>query len=73
MPDVPLRPTTIRFSEDGFDLIQRAADTVGAQFSQFVREAALMRSVIVLQEELGLKHLDEMVRMLSRSEEAPDA
>ena len=39
-----LRPTTIRFTPDAMELIQRAAKRQGCSVSQFVREAALMRA-----------------------------
>jgi hypothetical protein len=39
-----LKPTTIRFTPDAMQLIQRAAKRQGCSVSQFVREAALMRA-----------------------------
>jgi hypothetical protein len=39
-----LKPTTIRFTPDAMELIQRAAKRQGCSISQFVREAALMRA-----------------------------
>ena len=41
---MPLKPTTIRFTPDALELIQRAAKRQGCSVSQFVREAALMRA-----------------------------
>ena len=43
---MPLRATTIRFDDRGAQLIQEAAREAGVSFSQFVREAALMRAVM---------------------------
>lgn len=63
MPEpLPLKPTTVRFAEDGMELVQRAADKVGCNFGQFCREAALMRAVIVLGGEQEMARLDEEVR-----------
>jgi hypothetical protein len=39
-----LKPTTIRFTPDAMEMIQRAAKRQGCSVSQFVREAALMRA-----------------------------
>jgi uncharacterized protein (DUF1778 family) len=36
--------TTISFTRDGMQLIQEAANRQGCSVSQFVRDAALMRS-----------------------------
>jgi hypothetical protein len=41
-----LKPTTIRFTPDAMELIQRAAKRQGSTVSQFVREAALMRAAM---------------------------
>jgi hypothetical protein len=41
-----LKPTTIRFTPDAMDIIQRAAKRQGCSVSQFVREAALMRAAM---------------------------
>lgn len=43
---MPLRATTIRFDEGAAQLVQDAAHSAGISFSQFVREAALMRAVM---------------------------
>jgi hypothetical protein len=42
--DMALKPTTIRFTPDAMEMIQRAAKRQGCSVSQFVREAALMRA-----------------------------
>lgn len=64
---MPLRPTTVRFAEDGYGMIQRAADQVGSTISQFVREAAMMRAILVLREE-EFAELAHEVQRLSRGD-----
>jgi hypothetical protein len=39
-----LHPTTIRFDKASYALIRTEAERMGMPFSQFVREAALIRS-----------------------------
>lgn len=63
---LPLRPTTIRFADDGFEFVQRAADAVGSSMSQFVREAALIRAAWVLREREGMSRLADEVQRLAR-------
>lgn len=66
---VPLKPTTVRFSTDGTDLVQQAADAVGSTFSQFVREAALIRAAWVLRQGEGMSALAEEVRRMARDKD----
>lgn len=67
MPEqMPLKPTTIRFAEDGADIIQQAADRLGCTFAQFVREAALMRAMIVGGRVGEYKKLSEEIARLAR-------
>lgn len=61
-----LKPTTIRFAEDGFDFVQRAANAVGSSMSQFVREAALIRAALILGEQEEMRKIAEQVRQLAR-------
>ena len=44
---MPLIPTTIRFTPEAMDLIDRAAKQMGTTVSQFVREAAIVRAMVV--------------------------
>lgn len=67
--DMPLKPTTIRFAEDGADVIQQAADKVGCTFAQFVREAALIRAMIVHGDGHDLGKLSQEVVRLSRRDD----
>lgn len=41
-----LHPTTIRFGDRAYAAIARAADAQGVSVSQYVREAALIRTVL---------------------------
>ena len=63
---LPLKPTTIRFAEDGLEFVQRAADAVGSSVGQFVREAALIRAAWILREREGMSRLAEEVQRLAR-------
>lgn len=62
---MPLKPTTVRFAEDGYEFVQRAAESVGSTVSQFVREAALVRAAWVLNDHDAAK-LAKEVRRLAR-------
>jgi uncharacterized protein (DUF1778 family) len=44
---VPLIPTTIRFAPDAMELIERAAGQMGTSVAQFVREAAIVRAMVL--------------------------
>jgi Protein of unknown function (DUF1778) len=44
---VPLVPTTIRFAPEAMELIERAAQQMGTSVAQFVREAAIVRAMVV--------------------------
>jgi uncharacterized protein (DUF1778 family) len=44
---VPLVPTTIRFAPEAMELIERAAQEMGTSVAQFVREAAIVRAMVV--------------------------
>lgn len=70
MPEaMPLRPTTVRFAEDGMGLVQKAADEVGSTVAQFIREAALIRAAVILRDEEPLEKISEEVRRLARVDE----
>lgn len=68
---MPLKPTTVRFAEDGMLFVQRAADEVGSSVSQFIREAALIRAAWVMKEStsMSISDLAEEVRRMSRDED----
>lgn len=66
---MPLKPTTIRFAEDGAEMIQQAADEVGCSFAQFVREAALIRAAIVTRSDLDFKRLSDRIARLARRDD----
>jgi uncharacterized protein (DUF1778 family) len=65
---VPLRPTTIRFASDAMDLVNKAAEATGVSTAQFVREAAVMRAMLALQQG-EYRSLAEEVQRLSRRDD----
>lgn len=67
---MPLRPTTIRFASDAMDFVNKAADAAGVSSAQFVREAAIMRAMLILQEgDLNLQALSSEVQRLARRDD----
>jgi uncharacterized protein (DUF1778 family) len=44
---VPLIPTTIRFAPEAMELIERASQQMGTSVAQFVREAAIVRAMVI--------------------------
>lgn len=67
--EMPLKPTTVRFAEDGAEMVQRAADQVGSSFAQFVREAALIRAALLVEEHGDMKRLSDRVARLARRDD----
>lgn len=65
-----MRATTVRIAADAYPLIHSAADTVGVSLSQFVREAAIIRTVLVLakDEELDFAKLAAEVERRAQTE-----
>ena len=45
-PPEPMRATTIRFSDAGWDAIREEADRVGVSIGQYVREATYARTLL---------------------------
>lgn len=70
MLPVPMRPTTIRFAPDTFDLVTRAAENLGISVAQFVREAAIMRAILLPTERAEeLSSLAARVQQLGRRDD----
>lgn len=69
MPGVPLRPTTVRFAEDGMKFVQKAAEESGSTVAQFIREAALIRAAMILRDDDPMPKIAQEVRRLARSDE----
>ena len=44
---MPLIPTTIRFAPGAMDLIEPAAQQMGTSVAQLVREAAIVRAMVI--------------------------
>lgn len=55
---VPLKPTTVRFDHSADTLIEAAAKACGVSKSQFVRDAALVRAILVNPEQPQLRPAD---------------
>lgn len=68
---VPLKPTTVRFTDDSIDLVRQAADLASVSLSQFVREAAIMRAALLVQDRHDLAKLSRLVQRLARNSDDP--
>lgn len=62
--NMALRPTTIRFAPDAMSIVNQAAAEIGVSVSQFVREAAMMRAMLLHTE--GTRDFEKLAETLSQ-------
>src|SRR3954466_9351515 len=67
---MPMRATTVRFSEDLWTLVEREAELEGVSAAQFIRDASVMRAAYAM----GRRGDPEMEAALGRApaDPAPD-
>lgn len=63
-----MRGTTIRFSDDATLLVHEACKMLGVSLAQFVREAAIMRAMVVLNRDGAREVLEAIGRMAQAHE-----
>jgi hypothetical protein len=64
---MPMRATTVRFSEDLWSLVEQEASREGVSAAQFVRDAAVMRAAYLMGRR-GDTDLEQVLRLLGRDD-----
>lgn len=64
---MPMRATTVRFSEALWQLLEREAEREGVSAAQFIRDATIMRAAYAM----GERHDPDFAQAISRTHQAP--